>query len=76
VADRQRPVRVLHVEDDPLDRDLVAETLRQQGLPCDIIAVETRDVFAQALDSDGFDVILADDRLPPVRRSIRAGARH
>jgi PAS domain S-box-containing protein len=57
-------LRILHVEDDPLDRDLVAETLRQQGLTCEITAVDTRDDFARALESGGFDIILADDRLP------------
>jgi len=50
--------------DDPFDRDLVAETLSQQGLTCEITTVETRDGFAQALDAGGFDVILTDDRLP------------
>ena len=64
MADCRRPLRVLHVEDDPLDRDLVAETLRAQGLACEIVAVDTRDGFAAALDSGPFDIILADDRLP------------
>jgi len=64
VADGRRSLRVLHVEDDPFDRDLVAETLSQQGLTCEITTVETRDGFAQALDAGGFDVILTDDRLP------------
>jgi len=64
VPDRRESLRVLHVEDDPVDRELVAETLRSQGLMCDIVAVDTRDAFADALDSGGLDVILADDRLP------------
>ncbi|PYR43039.1 MAG: hypothetical protein DMF93_04180 [Acidobacteria bacterium] len=64
MADGRRSLRVLHVEDDPFDRDLVAETLSQQGLTCEITTVETRDGFAQALDAGGFDVILTDDRLP------------
>ena len=55
---------MLHVEDDPVDRELVAATLDAQGLTCDIVAVDTRDAFLAALDSGGFDVILADDRLP------------
>ena len=64
MPDRRESLRVLHVEDDPVDRELVAETLRSQGLTCDIVVVDTRDAFADALDSGGFDVILADDRLP------------
>ena len=64
MGDRRPSLRVLHVEDDPVDRDLVSETLRQQGLTCEIVPVDTRTAFAAALDSGPFDVILADDRLP------------
>ena len=46
MPDRRESLRVLHVEDDPVDRELVAETLRSQGLMCDIVAVDTRDAFA------------------------------
>ena len=58
------PIRILHLEDDPVDRDLVGETLRAQGVVCRIAAVDTREGFAAALDAGDIDVILADDRLP------------
>ena len=64
MAESSVPLRILHVEDDPVDRELVAETLRLQHVQCEIVAVDTRDSFEHALDTDQFDVILADDRLP------------
>ena len=57
-------LRILHVEDDPRDRELVLATLRHDGLVCSIRAVATREEFEAALASESFDVILADDRLP------------
>ncbi len=57
-------LRILHLEDDPQDRDLVAATLRQEGISCAVVGVSTRQAFEAALERDVFDVILADDRLP------------
>jgi len=59
-----RPLRILHVEDDPRDRELVAATLTDDGLSCSVTAVATRAAFEAALDGSQYDVILADDRLP------------
>src|SRR5438477_9868799 len=58
------PLRILHVEDDPQDRELVLATLQQHGLDCTIAGVASRAAFESALDEGHFDVILADDRLP------------
>lgn len=57
-------LKILHVEDNPNDRELVAATLRVGGNSCDIVAVDSRDAYHSALSRGGFDVILADDRLP------------
>ncbi len=57
-------LRVLHLEDDPQDRELVVATLRHEGLSCAVVAVSTREAFKEALERDTFDVILADDHLP------------
>ncbi len=58
------PLRILHLEDDPNDRELVHETLRSEGLSCILIAVSSRAEFEAALTAETFDVILADDHLP------------
>ena len=57
-------LRILHVEDDDHDRELVAAVLQRDGLACDIVAVDSRERFEAALHEGRFDVILADDRLP------------
>ncbi len=57
-------LRVLHIEDDPLDAELVRSTLAEEGLACEIVGVETRDDFISEVAEGGFDVIFADYSLP------------
>ena len=56
-------VRILHLEDDDVDAELIDATLGA-GLDCEVRRVVTRAQFAEALESGGFDVILADYALP------------
>ena len=56
-------LRFIHLEDDPNDRDLVANALREDGIVCTIEAVATRDAFERALERTP-DLILADMSLP------------
>jgi PAS domain S-box-containing protein len=56
-------VRILHLEDDDMDAELIEATLGA-GLDCEIRRVITRAEFAEALEAGGFDVILADYALP------------
>lgn len=63
-ANMDRPVDILHLEDDAADAELVHTVLESAGLTCRITRVQTRDEFGDALRSGGFDVILADFRLP------------
>jgi PAS domain S-box-containing protein len=58
------PLRILHVEDDALDREQVAETLRGSGLTCEIVAVDSRSAFEAALAGGSFDVILSAEPVP------------
>ncbi|MFH0725823.1 MAG: response regulator, partial [Pseudomonadota bacterium] len=57
-------IRILHLEDDPADAELVQARLEEAGLSCRITLVQTRDEFDEALRRDGYDIILADYRLP------------
>ncbi len=59
-----RALRILHVEDEPNDRELVAATLRAAGIPCEITCVDSREDYRAALVRQRFDVILSDDHLP------------
>jgi two-component system cell cycle sensor histidine kinase/response regulator CckA len=58
------PLKILHLEDDPLDRDLVRETLEAEGIRCEVVCVETREAFIEALDRVVPSLILADYKLP------------
>jgi PAS domain S-box-containing protein len=56
-------VRILHLEDDDMDAELIEATL-SAGLDCQVRRVVTRAEFMEALEAGGFDVILADYALP------------
>ena len=56
--------RILHLEDDPHDRDLTEATLCGGGLDCAYRWVDDRSGFERALIAERFDVILADYNLP------------
>jgi signal transduction histidine kinase len=58
------PLRVLYLEDEPDDAELVQETLAADGLACDVVRVETRAAFAAALDQGGWDLIFSEKTLP------------
>jgi PAS domain S-box-containing protein len=57
-------LRVLHLEDDRNDADIVRGFLESDGIVCQVTRVETRDDFIAALENAAFDLILADFSLP------------
>jgi two-component sensor histidine kinase len=57
-------MKILHLENSEDDAELICAALSHDGDSCDTLRVETREAFRQALDSDGWDVILADYTLP------------
>ncbi len=59
-----KALRILNLEDSPLDAELVHATLTQDGIECEILRVQTRADFLAALESGDFDLILADYSLP------------
>jgi signal transduction histidine kinase len=56
-------VRLVHLEDDEADRELVARTLRAEGIDCAVVQAECREDFERALD-DPPDLILSDYSIP------------
>lgn len=56
--------RILHLEDDPLDAELILRRLEADGLDCQIDRVETEAAFLQALERGRVDLVLADFSLP------------
>jgi CheY-like chemotaxis protein len=57
-------LRILYLEDDPKDAELVQETLAIDDIDAEITRVETEADFIAALEQGGFDLILADYTLP------------
>src|ERR1700745_2338497 len=57
-------LRILYLEDDPRDAELVQETLANDGIESLVTRVETEADFVSSLKQGGFDLILADYTLP------------
>jgi len=58
------PLRLLHLEDNPIDADLIVAMLTEEGIRCVPRRVESRDTFVAALKEGQVDMILADYSLP------------
>lgn len=57
-------LRILHLEDSATDHALVRYALQRGGVAFEIARVETTTALQAALAGGGFDVVLADYRLP------------
>ena len=57
-------LRILHIEDSPLDADLTRQRLEEAGYSCDIVLAHDRAAFEAAVDQGQFDLILSDFALP------------
>ncbi|TKS63792.1 MAG: hybrid sensor histidine kinase/response regulator [Nitrospira sp.] len=58
------PLRLLHLEDDPVDAELITTTLMEGNIPCQTQLVDTRQAFVTALKEGRMDLILADYSIP------------
>lgn len=63
-SEAQRPLFILHVEDNPADAELIRERLVMSGLSAEITRVETREAFLAGLERRPLDCILCDYTLP------------
>jgi GAF domain-containing protein/ActR/RegA family two-component response regulator len=58
------PLRILHLEDNPHDAELIQAVLEAEGIVCQVTRVDTQADFFASLEQVGFDIILADYTLP------------
>jgi PAS domain S-box-containing protein len=58
------PIRVLHLEDDPLDAEIIGHRLRTHGVSCEVELAASKASFEAALAREPFDLILCDYNLP------------
>jgi PAS domain S-box-containing protein len=59
-----RPLRILHLEDNADDRELIHAALRAAGLPCAPRVATSRAEFEAALREGEYDLIISDFTLP------------
>src|SRR5215218_2734632 len=64
MSENVRTLRVLLLEDDPLDAELIQATLTGGGIACETTRVQMREEFVAALESGNFDLILSEYALP------------
>jgi formate hydrogenlyase transcriptional activator len=57
-------LRILSLEDDPRDAELIQGLLEAEGIACEVTRVDTQPAFQASLEGDSFDLILADYTLP------------
>jgi signal transduction histidine kinase len=61
---KQRPIRLLHIEDDPADALLVSRMLECAGIACDVVRARAYENYLAALEREKFDIILSDYSIP------------
>jgi len=57
-------LRIVHLEDNARDRELVADALAGEGVPCEFIHAQTEAEFQAAIVQPDIDLILCDYSLP------------
>src|ERR1700722_19694812 len=58
------PLRILSIEDDPKDAELIQDLLATAGIVCEVTRVDTEAALAASIEQGGIDLILADYSLP------------
>ena len=61
---QEQSVNILHIEDSPADQTLARLSLKRGQLPCTLTAVDSLQEVRNALETQDFDLILADYHLP------------
>jgi PAS domain S-box-containing protein len=60
----EKPLRILHLEDDPDFAALVVSLLEKEQLPAEVVYASDYKDFINSLESGAYDIILADFLLP------------
>ncbi len=60
----RNPLRILSIEDDPKDRELIQNLLESEDIVCEVTRVDTQAGLQASLEQGGIDLILADYTLP------------
>jgi PAS domain S-box-containing protein len=63
-ASPSRCVRIIHLEDNLLDQELVAAMLERNGISCEFVYADSRETFQKVLEQEYADLIISDYSLP------------
>jgi len=63
-SEHRNPLRILSIEDDPKDIELIQDLLETEDIVCEITRVDTKVALLASLEQGGIDLILADYTLP------------
>ena len=76
----RHPLRILSVEVNPKDTELIQDLLETEGIVCEVTRVDTQAALLDSLEQGGIDLILADYSLPsfdgldtPIMESLQQG---
>jgi CheY-like chemotaxis protein len=76
----RHPLRILSVEVNPKDTELIQDLLEIEGIVCEVTRVDTQAALLDSLEQGGIDLILADYSLPsfdgldtPIMESLQQG---
>jgi PAS domain S-box-containing protein len=58
------PLRILSIEDDPKDTELIRDLLETEGIACEVTRVDTEAALLASIEQGGIDLILSDYTLP------------
>src|SRR6266853_1777035 len=60
----RNPLRILSIEDDPKDTELIQDLLETEDIVCKVTRVDSQAALEASLEQGGIDLILADYTLP------------
>src|ERR1700740_1329529 len=60
----RNPLRILSIEDDPKDTELIRDLFETEDIVCEVTRVDTQAAVLASLEQGGIDLILADYTLP------------
>src|SRR6202521_3262833 len=56
----RQPLRILSVEDNPKDAELIQDLLETEGIVCEITRVDTEAAVLASVEQGGIDLVVAD----------------
>jgi PAS domain S-box-containing protein len=60
----RHPLRILSIDDDPKDTQLIQDLLETEGVVCEVKRIDTEAALLASVERGGIDLILADYSLP------------